>query len=305
MIPARDPYDPLLLDLLHSIGEQDYPKAQLEVLIITEGNSEEAKAIGLQRAGGDIIGLLCCDNALLEPDFLTTLVQAASRVDVVGAYTARYAYVRDDLPLNRYFALLGANDPVCWWLGKADRKGHGHPVERTRIARFPLGTPLPSLGDNGCFFKAAAIRAANPQPATFGSPMCFCEDLRRLGLDTYAVVGTHATWHRTGDTLGRYLWRRWHYVRTLYFQRRSLRRWHLVDGPRDWLFTLGFVLASVTLVPQVLVACYGAYRSRDWCWIWHPVCCMAITCMYIALTLEARLLAWWSAPRAAQNWRTV
>lgn len=58
VIPCKDISDPKLGELLRSIEAQDFPKDELETLIITEGTSESAKAIGIRRAKGEMIGIL-------------------------------------------------------------------------------------------------------------------------------------------------------------------------------------------------------------------------------------------------------
>mgnify|MGYP001592310291 CR=1 FL=1 len=136
VIPVGPGDDASLQALLTSLQTQEYPQEQVEVLLIRQGNSEEAKAIGIQKAQGEIIGMLCTDNVLTTPDFLTQMVNAARQPGVVGAYTSHYAYVKKDTALNRYFALLGANDPLCWWLGKADRRSY---LEERRLSWPPHG----------------------------------------------------------------------------------------------------------------------------------------------------------------------
>lgn len=265
---------------LQSVEQQTYPKTQLRVHVMTEGNSEEAKAFGILRSTGELIGMFCADNVLREPDFLEVMANAAQQTGVVGSYTARYAYVSSDASLNRYFALLGSNDPLCWWVGKADRESYLAPARPGRRETFSDASRLPSLGDNGCVFKRECLKHVNILPNTFGSCMCFCEDLRRAGYSTWSVVSTHALWHRTGQGFWTFIRRRIRYVRTLYFNKQPIRRWHLVATPRDWAAVVGFAVASVLVVPQMLVSLRGYRSVQDRAWLWHPVVCFALTLGY-------------------------
>src|SRR3990167_8271311 len=70
VIPAKSLDDPRLRELLASIERQDFPKDEMETLIITEGTSESAKAIGIRKAKGKVIGILASDNEFVEKEFL-------------------------------------------------------------------------------------------------------------------------------------------------------------------------------------------------------------------------------------------
>ena len=213
---------------------------------------------------------------------------------VDGAYTARYAHVPGDAPLSRYFALLGANDPVCWWLGKADRQSYAAAVPRTRIVEFHRR--IPSLGDNGFFIKREVLRKVAFTPETFGSCMCICEDLRRLGHARYWVVAEQSLWHRTGEDVGDYLKRRWRYVHDLYWDKVGLRRWRMVVGLRDWSCVFLFALCSLAVVPHLGTALVGFGRRRDSAWLLHPLVCLALTVLYAVAWLRF-LLSRLSFPR--------
>ena len=297
IIPARRRDDPALARLLASLKRQSFQ--DFEALVITQGNSEEAKAIGIGEARGTLLGFFCTDNDFRDPDFLRTMVWHALLPGVTGAYTAQYDYVTYDAPLSRYFALLGANDPVCWWLGKADRASylrgaHGPLGPTTRLVRYPRA--LPSVGDNGCLLKAALVkRHVTLDPARFGSCMDMCEDLRRAGHSTYAVVTEQKLWHRTGEGWTDYVRRRWRYVNDLYWDRLPTRRWVMVGTLQDWLLVVCFAVASLLVVPQLAVALVGYYRVRDVAWWLHPLVCLVLTGLY---TL-AWLTSWcrWLFPR--------
>lgn len=273
IIPVGPHDDGPLRNLLASIDRQAFPKDQLEVLIMREGNSEEARARGIAQAQGEIIGCLDADNQLLGFTFLRDMVNAAGAPGSVGAYPSHYAWFADDPPLNRYFALLGVNDPLCWWLGKADRRSW---LVAPRTERVVFGRSIPSLGTNGFFVKRSAI-----QPFLTGFPghIDICERMRQAGYATYTVVDA-VIWHRTGDSLLTWLKKRYRYVDTLYWQRVDARDWRMVRGPLDAWHVATFALASLVVLPHLWLSLRGYRRVRDPAWFLHFSCCSGITLVY-------------------------
>lgn len=310
VIPCKTKDDPQLKQLLDSIHYQLFPKEQVEILVMTEGNSEEAKAMGIKMATGQYILMLCSDNYLRNPWFLQRMCEAlAKHPDCIAAYTARYDYVPEDKSLSRYFALLGANDPLCWWVGKADRLSYllSDPDFKQRVAVQTFPDRLPSIGDNGFLFRGNwqdTMPLANHAKA----PMDFWEAMRRRGQFTYYVVPHLSVWHRSGENPIDYLRRRYHYAKTLYFQKQDARLWHMV-GPADYARCALFVLASLLILPHLFTVARGYAKVRDLAWLWHPVICLGLTLLYLwcwltwglLFPLLSRLLAVPKALRSAWN----
>ena len=289
------PHDEATLErLLDSIGRQSFPKTELEVLLQYQGHSEEARAAGIRRAQGEIIGCLDADNQLLGHEFLQRLYDAACDPAVVGAYPSHYAWFADDAPLNRYFALLGANDPLAWWLGKADRHSYLHRGNQTcGVQRFDGS--IPTLGSNGFFVKRALAQPF--ADAWAQSHIDGCEAMRQAGFDTYTVVDA-VIWHHTGTSLVAWLRKRYRYARQFGLSQRRL--WQLVHTPGDWLKVVAFAAASLCVLPHLWVSVVGARRVRDRSWALHPFVCLCLTCVYSVALLS---LAWSFVPRGLRAMR--
>ena len=282
ILPVRDVADPIYRDFLKSLHAQTMPKDQYEVLAITEGNSEEAKAIGIQRAKGDILAFFCADNYLRDPEFLASMCWELenSIPSVAGCYTSHYDHVLTDKPLSRYFALLGANDPLCWFLGKADRRDYttrsGYPTYVT----YHDPANLPSLGDNGFFCWAKDMKAVVTDPSRHFPMDAVSDMIQHTGNNSFKVVGYLKVWHRTGESFLDYLRRRYVYTRDLYFRQRGKRRWHMV-GRRDWPKVALFTIMSLCGVPHLRTVWKGYKSLPDSSWAYHPIVCFSLTCVYL------------------------
>ena len=200
----------------------------------------------------------------------------ASQPTITGAYTAQYDHVPSDTLLSRYFSLIGANDPLCWWLGRADRQDYLNRSVNQGIVSFKDGR-IPSIGDNGFFVKRSAIQKIRIDPDTH-FPMDLCEDLRQVGEYRYWIT-PQKLWHRSGESFFGYFKRRYVYVRDLYFKQIEKRRWHMVDRG-DWPRVMGFCVASVLVVPHVWTAFRGYSKVKDGAWFLNPVVCLALTLLY-------------------------
>lgn len=286
IIPAKDPNDRKLQDLLLSIDVQDFPQEEIETIIVTDGDSESAKAEGIRRATGEILVMLCADNYFPNPHTFKLVHSIMKNMPgLAGVYSKYYYYDPDDISLNRYFALIGANDVVPFYLGKADRRPQWEREKHVKIELMDFDNEVPSLGCNGFFVRREVFKQAN---LDHYYPMDACEDIRRLGYSSYARISGTDTWHRTSDTLWGFLKKRFKYADDLYMKRND-RRWVMVekeDLPRLALF----VLFSLTFIQPLLVSIWGYIHIKDRAWFWHPVVCFAFTLMYGVLCLKQALL---------------
>src|SRR3990167_4890161 len=121
-IPAKDKNDPKLAELIESIKQQDFPQEKIGIIVETEGDSEQAKASAIRKSKGLICPMFCADNYLTDLGLFKYVWELFGRYPITGAYSKYYSYLKKDNSLNRYFSLIGNNDPICFYLGKSDRR---------------------------------------------------------------------------------------------------------------------------------------------------------------------------------------
>ena len=249
------------------------------------GNPEKAKAIGLKEAKGELVLLMASDNVLPDKLWLKIMVDSLLKEpEAVGAYPWRYAYRKTDTSLNRYFALMGVNDPVAWFMGKADRQSYlGNENQKTKLVKFTLEN-MPTLGDNGMLVWRNKLMKAKVDEKNFSHIDVFY-DLVSLGMNQFVVVKNEII-HDTGDSFVKFLSKRFRYMKELYLEQRKMRRYQWVRGFGD-IIKLGlFMIYGLSVIGPLVTAVAGWRKKPDWAWFWHPVMSAAMILVYgLALIL--------------------
>ena len=278
IITAKDRNDKKLQDLLYSVEQQTF--RNFETIIITEGNSETAKAIGLKRAKGQIICILASDNYLHDPRFFEVCLKPFENKEIVGSFPLKYWHNREDNILNRYFALFGVNDPIPLYLHKNDRASY----YAEEICNYPIlftySHPeyfivnldsVPTLGDNGFFIRKDILMKADIEHYFH---IDVCQDVFNLGYKIYAIVNT-SIWHRTGGNIIKFFLKRFRYADKF----SGGRRWKMVtrqDLPR--LFW--FIFSTLTLIYPLYLSVKGYRIIKDKAWFLHLLICLITIGVY-------------------------
>lgn len=265
-------------------GSTDGTKAILKkykcVIVRETSNSPEtAKAIALKQAQGDLVLLMASDNILPKKEWLKTTVESLVQdPSAVAAYPWRYAYRKTDTSLNRYFALMGVNDPVAWFMGKADKQSYfSNDNQKTGLVKFSLRN-MPTLGDNGMLVWRKKLLKAQVDEQHFSHIDVFY-DLVSLGLNHFVIV-KQTIIHDTGDKFWLFIKKRWQYMQRLYLQQMKMRRYRWVRSYQDGLKIGLFIIYSLSFAGPLLTALRGFLRKPDWAWFWHPIMCFVLVWVY-------------------------
>ena len=302
--------------LLTNIQAQEYPKNKLDVIIVDGGSSdntlsiikksklrirvfqgkypndpEACKGEGLSYAKGEVVGLIDSDNYLPHKYWFKKMVlPLIVHKELVGSYTWRFAYNKNDNIWNRYFSLIGSADPVGLYLGKADKLsyisdkwiGFGKMIQNQKdyfIVEFDKNH-FPTLGSNGFFARRKYIMKGDVRTQKFfhiDVPF----DILKFKLNRYAVV-RDVVIHDTAITLHKFLIKRVNYMRLHYQSRVNDRRYKVFDpdSGRDVKRLILFVLFSLTLIQPTYIAFRGYMKVNDKAWFLHPLFCFSISLAY-------------------------
>lgn len=306
----------VLENCLKSIREQEYPQGLIEIVIADGGSTdktieiakkynskiipentkspEAAKAIALAQAQNEIVLELDDDNILPNKNWLMKMVSLFEKEpEIVGCYPWRYVWRKNDKILNRYFALLGANDPVAWFLNRADRQSYLSDKYRLAGKFQDKGDyflvefnekNLPTVGANGFLIRRDLLMKAQVDPDHFFH-IDVNLDLIRQGYKKYAVVKNDII-HASGESFWRFFQKRKRYMQELYLRDSLKRRYFLYNPQKDKLKIIGFSLYSLSIILPVLDSIRGYLKIRDLAWFLHPLVCFLIFWTYfIAITI--------------------
>ncbi len=300
---------------LRSLREQNYPQEMIE-LIIADGGSQDTtkeivatfggsilevprdkqgaeynKGFGLQSATGEFILCIDHDNILPHAEWLNKMLEPLLRdSEVVASEPLRYHYDKNFSLLDRYFALFGVNDPLPYYLGKADRADYIHKeyhllgVARDRGAYYEVTFDqqhpkrIPTLGANGFLIRRSFFEKSDHAPEQYFH-IDINVDLVKQGFTKYAFIKDDII-HLTNSRLFNFLGRRKRFMDQYYLHNFSLRRYSVYDPAEDRWALLKYIVYTVTLVRPLADSIRGWFRIRDGAWFVHLFMCWAMLYIY-------------------------
>jgi glycosyltransferase involved in cell wall biosynthesis len=265
IITAKDKNDQKLKELLYSIEQQTFK--DYEVIIVTEGDSESAKAIGIKQAKGEIVCILASDNFLQYSYFFDRAIGFLNKYpELIGAFPMNYWYNEDDNILNRYFALFGVNDPIPLYLHKNDKQPYYNSLGDTSIDYSWEFNRVLTFGDNGMFVRRNILIQADIEHYYH---IDVFQDLFNKGYKKYGMLNM-AIWHRTGGNIFKFFIKRFKYADKF---TTSYRRWHMIETRQDYLRLLWFIFCTITLIQPLYLSVKGYRVIKDKAWFLHPIVC--------------------------------
>jgi len=237
---------------------------------------------------GELVAFIDSDNILPHEFLLKKLVRPfLDHPDTNGVETIWYGYSRALPALTRYFALVGAIDPVVIGLGKADRLPFGETKWSTgnlievnadyyRVRFTPHN--LPTVGANGYVANRDLLLKLGSSKAGFFH-IDINLDMVKAGHNTFAFVKDSII-HDTGRSLRQFLRRRVVYSSQFLFRQYGRRRYKIYDSQVDRAKLLKHVLLSFTIIQPTSRAIRGYKSTPDRAWFFHPVISLLLTTAY-------------------------
>ena len=295
---------------LRSVRNQQYNQDKIEIIVADGGSTdgtikivkkyggrvinektsspEAAKAVALKYARNEIILQIDDDNILPHKNWLAYMVSFFDKEpNIVGCYPWRYTYRKTDKILNRYFSLLGANDPVAWFLGRADRQSYlsdrwallGQAQDKGDyfLVKFNQDN-LPTVGANGFLIKRKLLMKAKVDEKHFFH-IDVNMDLIKQGYSKYVVVKNDII-HASGQEFWPFFIRRKKYMEDLYLRDLTKRRYFIYKKERDRKKIITYSLYALTFIKPIVTAVKGFSRIPDIAWFLHPIVCFLMFWIY-------------------------
>lgn len=256
--------------------------------------AEAGKAVGVRKAGNEVVCLLDSDNILPDAGWLERMMRPFGDELVVASEPIAYTYRREDGVINRYCALVGMNDPLCMFTGNYDRycrvTGKWTSVEREEedcgdYLRVKFRADMiPTIGANGFLMRAKELNENFEGDYLFDIDVLWELFLKNPGLRVAKVkTGIVHLFCPDVRTFCRKQNRR--IKDFLYFSDAKGRKYPWGKVGKGKIFV--FALCCVTVVPLLVQAVIGFSRQRDFgAWAFHMAACWITLWIYGWGTVE-------------------
>ncbi len=311
---------------LRSIRAQHYPSDRVEIIVADGGSTDDTrqtaaawgcvvvdneritgeagKAAGLARASHEIVGFVDSDNELTSPALLRAAAAALADPQIEAAEPVRFDASEGMSALNRYFALLGMNDPLVLFLGAYDRTclvtgkwtgmehvtcGESETHWKIRFHR----TQLPTMGANGFFTRRRTALSAVRGGYLFDVDILHANESEPFVCVAKLKLGIA---HHYAKSLRHFAQKQQRRAEDFfYFSAQGMR-----TGAPRLRGVLVFTAATLTVVPLLLQALRGWMRRPDRAWLYHVPACWLTLVTYGAATLRRTFTS--GRPHSRAGW---
>lgn len=260
--------------------------------------AEAAKAIGVRASKSDYVALIDSDNILPDKSWLkTNLDILKSDSSLVGSEPIKFTYRPQSGFIERYSALIGANDPYAFITGLYDRYSYlsgtwtGLKIEHIDKGKYlkvklESNTLLPTIGANGTIFKTKFLQD------NLDSDYLFDIDILSHYLQThqsplYFAKVKQGIIHTFCESSIKKFYRKQNRRITDYFYYQKLRHFDWSSSNRFGV--IKFILYVLPLFPMLYDTLKGFIRKTDMAWFFHPLACYLTLYLYTLNTFKKRL----------------
>jgi len=243
-------------------------------------NQEARKFLGYKRSRYKIICFLDSDNFITEKKFLINHLDTFKFSKVGFAYCKYYKYIKKDNYLNKYFSLIGVNDPIAWYIKKNDRYEYMSDkkfsdtltFQNNKFSILNFKSIKTTIGANGFFIRKKILDKFNiKKPEDFLHIDTNIEAILKSDYRHYALVNA-SLWHHTADNLFSNLRKRSLYFNNFYFPKLKKRTYKMFDLYKysDILKLLMMFFSNISLLLPLALSIKNFAKTKKREWLIHP-----------------------------------
>lgn len=305
---------------LASIDKQKYPKKDYQILIIDGGSTDETlniakkynariyknplktaeagKAIGVKKATGKYLCLIDSDNILPNQNWLNKmLLPLEENSEIIASEPIKFTYRSKAGFIERYSALIGANDPYAFVTGVYDRqnwinnKWTGLEIEQVNKklyleVKLKADTIIPTIGANGTIFRTIFLKNNLKSDYLFDIDIIsqVLQKRKKSLLIAKVKVGIIHTFCEV--SISKFIRKQ---KRRLvdYYSYQSFRQYDW--KPVNQKSQIKFIFYSLLVIPSLIDSIRGFFKKPDPVWFLHPFFCLLTLFIYFIITIQFKI----------------
>ena len=305
---------------LTSIANQKYPKSNFEILIIDGGSTdktisiakkynakifknplktaEAGKAVGIHHASGEYICLIDSDNIFPDSNWLSKMLYPFTQNSkIIGTEPIKFTYRSKAGIIERYSALIGANDPYAFITGVYDKQNFINnkwtnlkikQIDKHQYIEIKLkpNQYIPTIGANGTFFKTQFLKQNLKSDYLFDIDI-LSQVIQQTQKPIFFAKVKVGIIHTFCESSIRKFIRKQYRRLVDYYTYKSLRQYQW--QPTNSWPQIKFTLYSLLIIPALFDSFRGFIHKPDPVWFLHPFFCFITLLIYTFVTLQFKL----------------
>lgn len=301
-----------------SIKKQKY-KGKIEILILDGGSTdntlklskkygakvfhnslmtaEAGKALGVKKATGSIYAFIDSDNIFADEFWLERIVKPiVEDSDILASEPIRFTYRKNDFWLTRYFALIGAGDPVNLFIGNYDKYSYItdrwtnlklKEENKKGYIKVKLENIIPTIGANGFLIKKEAL--VDYELGEYLFDVDLLETLTKRGPLFVSKVDVGVVHLFSGD-IGTFIRKQRRRIRDYlyhYYYKNTKKTKNSLESPLIFWGIVKFIISCLLVFPLLYQTLIGFLRKKDIVWLFHPLACLITFFAYTYETIRS------------------
>ena len=301
---------------LKSIKSQNYPQNKIEI-IIADGESvdntvkiskrdnckvfnnplktaEAGKAIALKHATGDYIALIDSDNILPTRNWLKKMIAPLDENSkIIGSEPWAFTYRKKAGFIERYSALIGANDPYAFICGVSDRLNYidnkwthiniKQENKKTHInIKLESNKAIPTIGANGTIYKASFLKKQNMGDYLFDIDIIqsYLDEHQYLYFAKVKIGIIHTFCE---SSIIKFIKKQNRRLTDLFIYK-NFRKFNWSSSNKTCIPK--FILYTLLIFPALIDSTKGYINKPDTAWFFHPFACILSLAIYGFVTIK-------------------